>query len=413
MIKYHDRLSRQKTPNWKPLLGYSTNVHRGETLADVYQFLQSYTIPINRAVFGKQPAGLELRLGIGSAKELKPRRAREAFKAYLDANGLVCFSINAFPLLDFHARRVKEQVYLPSWAEPERSRWTIAIAEIFADLLPAGVCGSISTSGGCFRRVAHDRATFDLMAENYLTTLDALLDIEARTGKTMILAVEPEPDTTLETAPDVVSFFEWHLLPAARRLWSRRGLGKSQIDTTLRRLFTVNFDTCHFSVLFRDPVESLRQLWRAGIEIGKMHVTNAIALANPETHRKGYAEFRGMHEPRYFHQFCGRNKLDQVVWRGLDLDELPDKLTASNHPAVTELRSHYHVPVHRAKWRNLQTTRPDTRRAVQEIARKGRTQHLVIETYTWPLLTTEDKLIAGIVSEFKWLKRILGKAWPV
>jgi len=412
MIKYHDRPSGTKDPSWKPFVGYSTNVHRGETLAQVYRFLEEYTIPIKQQVFGDAAAGLELRLGIGSAKELQRPNARKTFKEYLDANGLVCFSINAFPLLDFHARRVKEQVYLPSWMEPERSRWTTAIAEIFTDLLPEGVQGSISTSGGCFRRVAHDRGTSDQMARNYMATLDALLRIEEETGKTIVLAVEPEPDTTLETAHDVVSFFEWNLLPAARDLWSRRGLTPSQIDARLRKLFTVNFDTCHFSVLFQDLVESLRQLWRAGIEVGKVHVTNAIALVNPEQDRAAYTEFREMNEPRYFHQFCARNKARQVVWRGLDLDELPARLTPSNHPPVSEIRSHYHVPVHLKEWRSLQTTRHETVEAVQEVVRTRRTSHLVIETYTWPLLETEDKLVRGIVSEFRWLKRILGKHWP-
>ena len=50
---------------------------------------------------------------------------------------------------------------------------------------------------------------------------------------------------------------------------------------SLRRFFTINFDTCHFSVLFQDMARSLRRLRRAGIQVGKLHVTSAVRLSNP------------------------------------------------------------------------------------------------------------------------------------
>src|SRR5262249_47204696 len=122
-------LKPAKSP-WKPLLAYSTNVHRGESLAQIYRFLLDYTLPVKERVFGSQKAGLELRLGCGSARDLMKASAQEAFGGFLAEKGLVPFSINAYPLLNFHARRVKEQVFRPSWAESERSRWTTVIAEI-------------------------------------------------------------------------------------------------------------------------------------------------------------------------------------------------------------------------------------------------------------------------------------------
>ena len=90
------------------LLGYSTNVHPGEDLRQVYRSLRDYTVPIRERVFGEGPAGLELRLGIGAARDLGRRSAREEFGDFLRKSGLRIFSINAYPLLDFHQRRVKE-----------------------------------------------------------------------------------------------------------------------------------------------------------------------------------------------------------------------------------------------------------------------------------------------------------------
>jgi hypothetical protein len=405
-------MNASKTRRWTPLLGYSTNVHRGETLAQVYRFLEDYTIPIKRRVFGASArAGLELRLGIGSARELEKRSERESFRAFLEESGLVLFSVNAFPLLDFHARRVKEKVYSPAWTEPARSRWTNVIADILADLLPAGVVGSVSTLGGAFRRKEHGPAAFRKIASNYVKTAGHLAGIEEKTGKTILLAAEPEPETTFETSRDVIEFFERWLVPAARAAWGRR-LRPSRVEERLRRFFTVNCDACHASVLFEDPVESLRSLWRAGIEVGKLHVTSAVALKNPFRARKAYDDLRAMDEPRYFHQFAGRDARGKIAWRGLDLDHLPRRLERGKHPAVTEIRSHYHVPLYLRKWRSLDTTREETRLAVLEAARAKRTSHLVIETYTWPILAREEKLVEGIAREFRWLLGVLSDTGP-
>ena len=126
-------------------LGYSTNVHPGENMEAVYRSLEEYTVPIRKRVFGSESCGLELRLGIGAAKDLSTRRARLEFREFLEESGLVLFSVNAYPLSDFHARRVKETVYQPSWVSPQRARWTSRIARIVDEIAPAGLKVSIST----------------------------------------------------------------------------------------------------------------------------------------------------------------------------------------------------------------------------------------------------------------------------
>src|SRR5574337_970983 len=63
----------------------------------------------------------------------------------LDRRGLSCHTLNAFPYGDFHSRRVKENVYLPDWADSRRLEYTIDCARILAELLPEGTDGSIST----------------------------------------------------------------------------------------------------------------------------------------------------------------------------------------------------------------------------------------------------------------------------
>jgi hypothetical protein len=404
---------------WKPLLGYSTNVHRGDSLQSIYRYLEECTIPVRERVFGAGECGLELHLNMRTAAELRSLRARRLFGGFLRQSGLLLFSVNAYPLAPFHARRVKERVYSPSWTEAPRYRWTNIIAEILADLLPPGIEGSISTLGGAYRRKEHGAATFRKLAAGYVKTLEKLWRIEETEGKTIVLAAEPEPETTFETAGDVIEFFEGHLLPAARDAWrSRMGWSRSRSEACARRFFTVNFDTCHFSVLFEDLVSSLRRLAGAGIAIGKVHVTNAISLPSPLRSRAGYDDFRGMDEPRYLHQFSGRDRHGRVIWRGLDLDRLPRALQASppgerTPPGVDlaeldELRSHYHVPLYLKRFRRLHTTQAETLAALREIERRRSTSHLVVETYTWPLLAPRRGLVRGIAGELRWLLDALG-----
>ncbi len=403
---------------WVPHLGYSTNVHRGENLDAVRRSLSDYTVPIRRRVFGNERCGLELRLGIDTARDLQTSRSRLEFRDFLDECGLELFSVNAYPLTDFHARRVKETVYQPSWAQADRARWTNKIARIADDVAPEGLAVSISTLGGCFRRHEHGPSTFAKLATNFLKSCEAFLDITERSGRDVTLAVEPEPETTFETAAEVVEFFEGHLLPRALERWKKRGR-RSRIETDLRRVFSVNVDTCHLSVLFEDQVKSLRLLDRAGMRLGKVHVTNAVALRNPFRSPRAYEDLRAMDEPRYFHQLCARDSRGKIIWRELDLDRLPRKLSRDAHPDTAEIRSHFHVPLYLKRHRRLYTTRAETEEALREIVRRRSCPHLVFETYTWPLLTgrrnRREKLIDGITREYRWLLgtlRGLGVATP-
>ena len=393
-------------------LGYSTNVHPGEDMKAVYRSLKDYTLPIRKRVFGTEPCGLELRLGIGSAKQLSSRKARLEFRDFLQDSGLVLFSVNAYPLSDFHARRVKETVYQPSWAQPQRASWTARIARIVDEVAPEGIKVSISTLGGCFRGHGHGPTVFRKLATHYLKALEAFLEINDGGGRQMVLAVEPEPETTFETAADVISFFEDYLLPAAFTRWKKRGT-KSRIEADLRSVFTVNIDTCHLSVLFEDQVSNLRQLQKAGLELGKVHVTNAVALKNPFRSPTAFRDLRNMNEPRYFHQFCGCDEDGQAVWRGTDLDQLPAKLKRGTHPDISEIRSHFHVPLYLKKYRHLHTTRDDTERALIEVIKQRSCSHLVFETYTWPILAggkkRKQKLINGITREYRWLLETVEK----
>ena len=65
--------------------------------------------------------GIAPRIGRGLLREVgSARRVRDLAAEFAD-HGLIPYSINAFPIEDFHAPRVKEQVYAPPWTRRERA----------------------------------------------------------------------------------------------------------------------------------------------------------------------------------------------------------------------------------------------------------------------------------------------------
>lgn len=400
-----------RMPRIRPLeIAYGTNVHRGESLREVLRWLGRSTLEVHRRVLGPGPCGLELHVGISLARELLNPRALETLQTFLLENELRLFSVNAFPLLPFHARRVKEKVYRPSWAEPARSLWTRRIARVFAKLLPESVEGTLSTLAGGLGSGRDGPEELRSMARGYVEVIQELSTIETNLGKTIALAVEPEPGTTMETAHDVICFFESALFPEAVRAWRKEGFRPSQCEERLRKFFTVNLDACHLSVLFEDLRENYRRLRAAGIRVSKVHVTSALCLENPHGSPRGYRRLLGMREPRYVHQFAGRDRDGKVTWRGMDLDELPERLERHIHPEVVELRCHYHVPLYRKDWSGLKTTRDETLALLGEVLREGSCRQLVVETYTWPILEGRPpQLEEGIARELRWLLRAV---WP-
>ena len=75
------------------------------------------------------------------------------------------------------------------------------------------------------------------------------------TGKTIVLSLEPEPLTTLETCAEAVAFFEQHVFGgAARQTVEDTGVSRNVAEQIVRRHLGLCFDTCHQAVEFEDIV---------------------------------------------------------------------------------------------------------------------------------------------------------------
>ena len=207
-------------------LSYSANVHAAETVDELLDSLRRHVAPILRAAFGPGKAAANLRLGMQQADELlghpvlpststlsdsalkaPPGPACERLLQMLDELGLDAVLINAFPIRDFHAPRVKEQVYSPPWTDGGRALYSLKIAKVLAHILARQrserVCAAISVPTGVFKAQYGDSEEVREQCAHFLTEcVRELLRLETLTGKTVQLGLEPEPLTTAETCGD-------------------------------------------------------------------------------------------------------------------------------------------------------------------------------------------------------------------
>ena len=265
-------------------LSYCTNVHPGRTVAEIEQGLDRYTVNV-AAQFGA-PLAAGLWLAAPVVKELlHSDTACRRFAAGLAQRSLTCHTLNAFPFGDFHSPRVKEHVYRPSWAERQRLEFTVSAARILVRLLPPDVEGSISTLPLGYPGIDSFPDFHRDCVENLIDAAVSLHRLEEEFGRTIRLAIEPEPCCWLDETPSAIDFF-------TNRLWPRAAQ-RDCLDA-VRRHVGLCLDVCHQAVAFEDMRQSVAEIDRAGIRMNKIHITCAIELENPAANLEGRRAWRTM-----------------------------------------------------------------------------------------------------------------------
>ena len=355
-------------------LSYCTNVHPGRTLNEVETGLDQYTVPIRHNYGSDLAAGLWLAAPV--IREL--RSQPDTIKRFADGlleRGLRCYTLNAFPYGDFHSARVKENVYLPDWENADRLNYTIGCAQVLAELLPEGADGSISTVPLGFKPFEQPAGFADRCATQLVELASQLDKLYQTTGRTIILAINPEPFCVLETTAETIDFFT-----RLRSLAADRG----QL-ANVQNYLGVCYDVCHQSVEFEDVVESIRSLVRNQIRINKVHITCAIEIANPQEHPEALTRLSSYVEPRYLHQTFAKTADNRIV-KYVDLDQSLTSTPDDDFRNASMWRVHFHVPVNAESLGPLQTTRSDLKRALTVVPELDYAPHLEVETYTWEVL---------------------------
>jgi len=349
--------------------------------------------------------GVGLRLSAASAEELAMPNAFGSLQALLEATETYVFTINGFPYGAFHGTRVKEQVYAPDWATPERRAYTGCLAELLVKLLSPDCNGSISTVPGTFKPWADGR--IGRIVDNLIDQAVHLARLAEETGRTVTLALEPEPCCLLETISETVRFFEDHLYSrtAVAGFGKRTGLSGAVAEEALRRHLGVCYDVCHAAVEFEDPSESLDALRSAGIEVSKLQLSSALRI--PNVNEDAVRQLSSFDEPTYLHQ---------VVESGVQgmrrYQDLADALSQADRATGTEWRVHFHLPIFLAETEAFSTTQSFLREVLRLHRHRPISPHLEVETYTWEVLPEGYKtggVSEAIARELQWVRHELSQ----
>ena len=387
-------------------LTYCSNIHPGESWADVRANIERYFPAVRDRVAPGKAFGIGLRLSARAARELNSGNALAEFREFLARNNLYVFTINGFPYGTFHGTRVKEEVYLPDWRDEERLRYTDELAGLLDRLLPVGVEGSVSTVPGAFKPAMGNSADVEKIAGNMLRHVATLVDIKRRSGRHIALAIEPEPHCYLETVAESVRFFREHVFSdaAVRRLGQLAGLDPQAAAAALHEHIGLCLDLCHAAVEFEDAADCVRQLENAGIRVTKLQISAGLRL--PELTAKALSALKQFDDPVYLHQVVEQGPAGLRRYA-----DLPDAFaTASGKADGREWRVHCHVPIFMADLGAFSSTQSFISEVLAIHCKRPVSGHLEVETYTWNVLP--EHLRAGgmeqaIARELNWVKDAL------
>ena len=367
-------------------LAYCTNVHRGETWRETFDALKNYSLAVREKICPRKPFAIGLRLGNQAAIELSERKTLLQFQRWLEKNSCYVFTINGFPFGQFHGAWVKEQVYRPDWTSAAPN----LLFDLLAQLLPAGIEGSVSTVPGSFKEFIHTSDQKKFIRVFIWRCIEHIAHLREHTGKKLHLGLEPEPLGLLENSRETIDFFE--------QLRSEH-----PNDSRLDEHLGVNYDCCHFAIEFEEPRNAIAALREAGIKISKIHLSSALKTKATKEARTALKIFA---DDVYLHQVIARSANGKLKF----FRDLPDALSGHSSPATRhseEWRIHFHVPLHAPAAPPFENTKGHLLGVLDLLAENPRLcSHLEMETYTWEVLPPELKsrsVVEQIVAEYNWI----------
>ncbi len=392
-------------PAGRSHLTYCTNIHPGETWAEVRDNLEQFLPKAKAELTPDADLGVGLRLSAIAVEDLAEDDARSAFKDFLRTEGLYVFTLNGFPYGEFHGTPVKENVYLPDWRTPERLEYTNRLADILADILPDddNLEGSVSTVPGGFKAEITTADDVSAMVDNMVRHAAHLFELRRTSGRTIMLTLEPEPCCHLETIDETVAFFRDHLHAdaAVAQLADIAGLGESEARDALQRHLGVCLDLCHAAVEFEDAAGAVGALRDAGIRVGKMQISAGLRFTGVDA--ATVELLRPFADKVYLHQTVASSAggLERFV-------DLPEAFAAQAGGAVhDEWRVHFHVPIFLDDMGKFATTQNFIREVLALHREDPISDHLEVETYTWDVLPAEYRnvdVVSAIVRELEWVR---------
>ncbi|MEM7058206.1 MAG: metabolite traffic protein EboE [Pseudomonadota bacterium] len=379
-------------------LTYCLNIHPAETWNECRAALSGPVAAVKQALCPDDPFTVGLRFSAVATEALEDTEARADLKQILAAHDFQALTVNGFPYGPFHGPRVKEDVYQPDWTKPERAAYTIALAELMADLNPQGAEISLSTVPGTFKPLGAGQER--KMADYFLRCAAFCHDVREQTRRTVQIAIEPEPFCFLETIAETVAFFDKYLFSdaAVTTMSGLTGLSRGDAAAALPRHLGLCYDVCHAAVEYEDPAGSITALRSAGIPVHKLQLSAALRVPSVDGRaRKTLAAFD---EPTYLHQVVSRR--GETLHYTSDLQEALARLDSDGE----EWRIHFHVPLFVDDIPPFKSTQ-DFLGEILKIHRQAPiSNHLEVETYTWGVLPgglRGESIEDDIAREMRWV----------
>ena len=218
--------------------------------------------------------------------------------------------------------------------------YTNDLADLLAEIAPAGEVISLSTVPGTFKPWANGREAE--MAANMVASAAHFAKLRSRTGVEVALAIEPEPFCFLETIAEAVAFFRDHLFSdtSVKAMAAATGLSTSEAAAALPRHLGLCYDVCHAAVEYEDAAASLAALRSAGVPVHKLQLSAALRIKPVDAEAR--AALIRYDEGVYLHQTIAQNAGAADVVRYSDLGEPLARAAAADGE---EWRVHFHVPI--------------------------------------------------------------------
>lgn len=393
-------------------LTYCTNIHAGESWDDHFAQLQKHLPAIKKEIAPHRAMGIGLRLSDEASVDLSKSDNLSTFKQWLKAQHAYVFIMNGFPFGGFHRIVVKDKVHAPDWTTPERERYTSRLAHLLSELLPEGMEGGISTSPLSYRYWHVEKQLPEIFEESTLQLLrvvDQLIQIKQATGKSIHIALEPEPDGLIGDGKEFINWYTDYLIPIGVPYLSRLyGCDKDAVERYIRQHIQLCYDVCHFAVNFEEHALMISRLKELGIKVGRIQISSALKAtfpSAPEDRQATVNAFARFDESVYLHQVVSLQQSGQYK----RYRDLPEALADKDKDSAKEWRAHFHVPVFEEDYGKLQSTQSDIRELISIHKHTPFTSHLEVETYTWEVLPEEKKLplTESITREMQWAKGLL------
>ena len=400
-------------------VGYCTNVHAGTSLDAVNQNLLTHSVQVREQLLESDsdqslPLPVGLWLSNQAAMELGQTELLR-WRDWLAETHLLPYTFNGFPYSDFHQPVVKHDVYLPTWAEQSRLDYTVKLAHVLDNILPANELGTISTlplawpqaneTAGLTGPLETQTDSFLVASAKQLKQLAAELDRILQTnGRLIKVGIEPEPGCVLDSADDIVNFFQ-------------RYLYDGQDAKRVRRHIGVCHDVCHSAVMFEFQQTAIDAYRHAGIDICKVQVSSAIeGVLDGHEDKATWAALQGFAEPKYLHQTNLRATDNKSTEFYEDL-HLAIEQHAESDSFRGQVRVHFHVPIFMQTLGVLNTTQREIAECLTALRKNSADggqsttmPHFEVETYAWNVLPQQyqqSSLASGIAEEIRWLNDLL------